>query len=594
MSDGGSRDPDTRDEGPRNTSMHDAADGADPRGTNVAGPADDAGGAQNNPPAEDAADDDRPTAEIPAHGSTHLIKVAARTDRGLIRSTNQDSVFAGDRLLVVADGMGGHAAGDTASRLVVDAFAPLDDTRPGPDLIAGLVDATADGNEAIATMVREHPDLEGMGTTVTAMYFDGARAAMVHVGDSRAYLYRAGVLHQLTHDDSFVQSLVDEGRITEDQAHAHPQRNLLLRALTGSDLEPSAAVREIREGDRYLLCSDGLSGVVDAEPIADALAHPDPDIAADTLVQLALLAGGPDNVTVIVADVVATSDSTRGPSSNGAPAADPDSTGPMPHLTRELPRVPLPPIPEEPGGQARLIRPGEADPDDERRGDDEDLAEDEFDDEYDEDFGAAPDAEPDPDPSVIADRSPRPDDTASDTATGPATARPATARSAATPGEASTADRPLSTADRIRLRRRRSRRRAWQKRLALALAILVLAGVGLTASTLWVRSQYFVGAQANLVGIFRGVNGSLFGLRFSSFEETSCGDNPACTPIKVSDLQPAARHQVKAGIQADSLADARDVMERLEEKLLPPCPDPDDTSPAAAFASPGSTCRVVG
>src|SRR5699024_50253 len=135
-----------------------------------------------------------------------------------------------------ADGMGGHAAGDKASRLVVDAFTPLNTQVPTDDLLAGLIAATRAGNKAIADMVEENPEFDGMGTTLTAMLFDGDRAGLAHVGDSRAYLAREGVLHQLTHDDSFVQSLIDEGRITEHQAHEHPQRNLLLRALTGADL----------------------------------------------------------------------------------------------------------------------------------------------------------------------------------------------------------------------------------------------------------------------------------------------------------------------------------------------------------------------
>ncbi len=128
-----------------------------------------------------------------------------------------------------------------------------------------------------------------MGTTLTALYFDGSRLAMAHVGDSRAYLYRSGVLHQLTHDDTFVQSLVDDGRITEEEAIHHPQRNLLLRALNGTELEPGLTQREARAGDRYLICSDGLCGVVSAEAIADALTEPDPDRAADVLVELALV-----------------------------------------------------------------------------------------------------------------------------------------------------------------------------------------------------------------------------------------------------------------------------------------------------------------
>jgi PPM family protein phosphatase len=235
---------------------------------------------------------------------TLVLRYSARSDRGLVRQNNQDSVYAGPRLLALADGMGGHAAGEVASKLVIAALVPLDDDEPGDDLLGELAEATAQGNDAITELVAEEPDLDGMGTTLTAVLFAGSRLGMVHVGDSRAYLFRDGVLTQITRDDTFVQSLIDEGRITEDEAASHPQRSLLLRALTGHDVEPALTVREARSGDRYLLCSDGLSGVVSAETLADALTIPDPQDCSDRLIELALKGGGPDNVTCIVADVV--------------------------------------------------------------------------------------------------------------------------------------------------------------------------------------------------------------------------------------------------------------------------------------------------
>ncbi len=282
---------------------------------------------------------------------THQIRYAARSDKGLIRSNNQDSVYAGDSLLVVADGMGGHAAGDMASRLVVGAFVPLDERDGGGDLLRALAKATRAGNSAIAEVVHRNPGLDGMGTTVTALLFDGGRLGMAHVGDSRAYLYRDGVLHQLTHDDTFVQSLIDDGRITQEEATHHPQRSLLLRALNGTEVDPSLSIREVTAGDRYLICSDGLPAVVSAEAIAETLgANQDPDATSDALVQLALVGGGPDNITVIVADVMDTGVGT-GPTRAVAPA-DPDATGPIGsyesvRMTAEMPRVPLPGIPED-------------------------------------------------------------------------------------------------------------------------------------------------------------------------------------------------------------------------------------------------------
>jgi len=143
-----------------------------------------------------------------------------------------------------------------------------------------------------------------MGTTLTAMLFSGSRLGLVHVGDSRAYLARNGQFGQITRDDSFVNELLEQGRITADQAATHPQRSLLLKALTGHEVEPTLVVREARAGDRYLLCSDGLSGMVSDETLAEAIRIPDPQECADRMIELALKGGGTDNVTVIVADVV--------------------------------------------------------------------------------------------------------------------------------------------------------------------------------------------------------------------------------------------------------------------------------------------------
>ncbi|TKJ26430.1 protein phosphatase 2C domain-containing protein [Blastococcus sp. CCUG 61487] len=235
---------------------------------------------------------------------TLALRYAARSDRGLIRGNNQDSVYAGPRLLAVADGMGGHAAGDVASKVVIAALQHLDDDAPSGDMLQALREAVFEGSEHLREVIRDSPQLEGMGTTLTAILFAGGRLALCHVGDSRAYLLRDGEFTQITHDDTFVQTLIDDGRITPEEANSHPQRSLLLRALNGQEVEPDLSMREARAGDRYLLCSDGLSGVVSEDTLADALTDPDPQTTADRLVELALRGGGPDNITVIVADVV--------------------------------------------------------------------------------------------------------------------------------------------------------------------------------------------------------------------------------------------------------------------------------------------------
>ncbi|ORV06949.1 PP2C family protein-serine/threonine phosphatase [Mycobacterium celatum] len=255
---------------------------------------------------------------------TLVLRYAARSDVGLVRSNNEDSVYAGARLLALADGMGGHAAGEVASQLVIAALAHLDDDEPGGDLLAKLDAAVRAGNSAIAAQVEMDPDLEGMGTTLTAILFAGNRLGLVHIGDSRGYLLRDGELTQITKDDTFVQTLVDEGRITREEAHSHPQRSLIMRALTGHEVEPTLTMREVHAGDRYLLCSDGLSDPVSDETILEALKIPDVVEAADRLIELALRGGGPDNVTVVVADVVDDNYGPTQPIIAGAVSGDDD------------------------------------------------------------------------------------------------------------------------------------------------------------------------------------------------------------------------------------------------------------------------------
>jgi serine/threonine protein phosphatase PrpC len=254
---------------------------------------------------------------------TLTLRYAAISDRGLIRSGNQDSVYAGPRLIAVADGMGGMAAGDLASNIVISALSVLDEDVPRGDLTAALANAVEEANARIRTTVDENPEMEGMGTTLTAFLFSGSSLGMVHIGDSRAYRLRAGKLTQVTKDDTYVQMLVDEGQLSADEAENHPQRSLLLRALGSHEVEPTFATLEAVAGDRYLVCSDGLSGVVSDETLEDTLRSiSDPREAADRLVQLALRGGGPDNVTVLVADITDADITESEPIVAGAAAAD--------------------------------------------------------------------------------------------------------------------------------------------------------------------------------------------------------------------------------------------------------------------------------
>jgi protein phosphatase len=266
------------------------------------------------------------------------IRYAALSDRGLVREHNQDAAYASGRLLAVADGCG--ALGADAATRALDALRSLEDRGSGPQpdtgvpagsLLNALEDAVAEAGRAVRGLggAASAPGTGAgagtgagtgagaasgaaagagdLGTTLTAMLLTGSQLALVHIGDSRAYLLRDGGLFQITHDQTLVQSMVDEGRLTREEAASHPQRSLLVQAIGAGDgdLAPELRLHDALPGDRYLLCSDGLSGVVSDAGLRRALTSaPDPDLAVRTLVSLANDAGGPDNIACVVADVL--------------------------------------------------------------------------------------------------------------------------------------------------------------------------------------------------------------------------------------------------------------------------------------------------
>ncbi|WP_418607579.1 PP2C family protein-serine/threonine phosphatase [Georgenia sp. SUBG003] len=253
------------------------------------------------------------------------LRFAARSDVGLVRASNQDSGYAGPHLLVLADGMGGPAGGDIASSVAVAHLAELDDAHSADDLLDLLRSAVGAAHDELIQRSEADPDLAGLGTTCIAVLRAGNKLAMVHIGDSRAYLLRGGELTQVTTDHTFVQYLVSTGRLTPEQAERHPQRNVILRALGDNDSEVQLdeSLREALPGDRWLLASDGLFGVVSHETIAETLLTvTDPGECADDLIHLALRAGGPDNVTCVVADVVTDGSPDNSPQVVGAAAKD--------------------------------------------------------------------------------------------------------------------------------------------------------------------------------------------------------------------------------------------------------------------------------
>jgi PPM family protein phosphatase len=236
---------------------------------------------------------------------TLQLRYAAHSEIGLIRKNNQDSGYASPHLLVVADGMGGAAAGDLASAVAIDAVRKIEDPSKGDQMLEVLVGAIHAANTKIAELVEADDSLEGMGTTLTGVMFDGVEFGLAHIGDSRGYLYRDGQLERLTHDHTWVQSLVDEGKISESEAALHPHRSLLLKVLNGqSTNDPDLTMVPVKAGDRLMLCSDGVCGLIDDDMIETALHLPDLNDAVKRLVVESLDEGGIDNITVIVADVV--------------------------------------------------------------------------------------------------------------------------------------------------------------------------------------------------------------------------------------------------------------------------------------------------
>lgn len=390
---------------------------------------------------------------------TLTLSFAARSDVGLVRSVNQDSGYAGPHLLAVADGMGGAAAGDVASAVAISHLAPLDtldlaavdpdavgpQDPAGPDVFALLRDAVAAAHIELRERAAQDPSLRGMGTTVIAALRRGNLLSMVHIGDSRAYLARDGAVSQLTADHTYVQHLVDLGELTPQEAAEHPQRSMLLRVLGDHDLgvELDESVRELAAGDRFLLCSDGVSSYVSARAIARTLlAAPDAATCADTLVMLALKAGGPDNITAIVGDVVPQDPEGEAAPSQLVGAAAQGTIRPPGATTDLLPQD------EEPTDTALEPVP-----------DDDDAA-------------AAPSPE-----------------------TAPSTDH-AGSQAADTPGtlEASHALPPTG---------KRRRRGAWVAVLT-ALLLLVVAG-GAWAGYAWTQTRHFVAGSGDYVAVYQGI-----------------------------------------------------------------------------------------
>jgi PPM family protein phosphatase len=440
----------------------------------------------------------------------------------MVREGNEDSAYAGSRLALVADGMGGHAAGEIASSEVVAALAQLDEDEVGLDLLEVLASAVQTANDHLRAMVDSNAALDGMGTTLTAMLSSGTRLGLAHVGDSRAYLLRDGEFTQLTHDQTLVQRMVDEGRITAEQAETHPQRSLLTQALDGrAGVEPDLSVREARRGDRYLLCSDGLSGYVPHDAIAETLRLPDADEAAERLIDLALQAGAPDNVTVVIADVVddeaglpnvpvvggAAAEQEAVPSAaaavvlpGGASLSPQERTAKRearrPHRTREA--APAPSPGGDPGSPERAVDTG---------------------------VYRRPAIGDDPDPP----------------------AAPTAMEETPPTGMPPVLDEP---------RRRRVRRRSWYRRpvplVLTGACVVIVAGVLITWAI--VANSWYVARDGDTAALFHGIRSEPLGVSLSAVEQRG-------TALRA--LLPVDQERVRGGIVANSRADGVCILARL-------------------------------
>lgn len=308
---------------------------------------------------------------------TFSLDFVAHSEIGLVRDNNQDSAFCSPSMLVVADGMGGAAAGDLASTVAINQLREVDqqlvqnaaagEQLHGEDILEAMRDGLKQANENLAELVLQDRQLEGMGTTVCGGFFDGESIGIAHIGDSRGYLLRDGVLVQITHDHSWVQSLVDEGKISEEDAAVHPHRSLLLKVLNGQPThEPDFKVIDLKLGDRLLFCSDGLSGMMDAKELDSLIRIKSLPRAVRELTSAAYRGGGADNITLVVADVVEQSDDLdkRSPITLGAAASVQVPKIELREPTGTLPAIPLPPPPDLEGVPADVDVPeGIIDPD---------------------------------------------------------------------------------------------------------------------------------------------------------------------------------------------------------------------------------------
>lgn len=534
-------------------------------------------------------------ADLPAGEATPvrplIMRYAARSDVGRIRAKNDDSAYVGRYLAVVADGMGGHAGGDVASAATVLDMLHLDHGDYEGDAGTVLADEIQTANSLLSELVHINPKLAGMGTTVTSLLLAEGKLHFAHIGDSRAYRLRDGEFEQISIDHTFVQRLIDEGRLRPEEAETHPHKNVLMRVLGDVDASPELDLDtlDVKPGERWMLCSDGLNYV--AGHVVERTVRETKDLreCVETLVNLTLEAGSPDNVTVVMVEITEeTPDDVSTAAVDIIPSqlvtedatadSDADSASPGPEAADEKKPVAERPVAAEP--------PPSTDPH----------------------LGEHLSAE-----VLRQELASRPHElvgaaaTAAESGSIPTIAGRTVARRAATV-LTHKADAPVAEADDV-LGRPKPRR--WVT-MSIAASVLVVLTVGLWLGYAWTQTRYYIGEFDSRVAIYNGVSQRLGPLQLSTLE--------AVTEIRMDSLPQFSQQRVRQTVPARDLYDAQRIVKNLEgtgtiapadECLTPPpapasttapeatptapAPSPDPSAPAAApAASPTPTAVCEG
>lgn len=505
-----------------------------------------------------------------------IMRFAARSDVGRIRSKNDDSAYAGRHLAVVADGMGGHAGGDVASAATVLDMIHLDRGGYQGDAGTVLADEIQTANSLLSELVHQNPKLAGMGTTVTALLLAEGKLHFAHIGDSRAYRLRDGEFKQVSVDHTFVQRLIDEGRLRPEEAESHPHKNVLMRVLGDVDASPELDLDtlDVRPGDRWLLCSDGLNYVAGHAVERTVRETKDLRECVETLVDLTLEAGSPDNVTVIMVEIVEeTPDdvSTAAveviPSTNAALAAAAAARKDTPPEGRNASAQdagdPASTEAKDSGGSkdaggAPSVQAGATDPH----------------------LGEHLSAE-----VLREELASRPHElvgaaaAAAESGSIPTIAGRTVARRAATL-LTHRAEQPGNDAEEALVPPKPRRWVTW----AIAASVLVALTVGLWLGYAWTQTRYYVGEFDSRVAIYNGVSQRLGPIGLSSLETV--------TEIRMDSLPPFSQQRVRQTVPANDLYDAQRIVKNLEltgtTSPEQDCPTP-SPSPAASTPAPAPT-----